>query len=96
MEEFALDVALSDIQKYKDPNNTDPIDEKDVAFMYLVGFVTGAKARRRDPMPTEPDFIKRCALYIRHFYCQEGYNDRCHELHGGRVLRSDQFRLSLE
>jgi hypothetical protein len=97
---LVMDVALADINKYRDPNNSDPIDEKDVAFMYLVGFVTGSRAsRRRDdppnPMPPD-DYIKKCAMYIRHFYCQEGYTDRCNELRGIRPMRANEFRLTLE
>ena len=38
MEEIAMCIARAEIKKFEDVSSNAPIDEDDVAFMYLAGF----------------------------------------------------------
>jgi hypothetical protein len=45
---LAMYLAKENVKPFKDSSNPLPIDEDDVAFMYLIGFITGLRDKNRD------------------------------------------------
>ena len=95
VENLLMGIATQAIQGFRIPGNKDPIDEDDVAFMYMVGLLTGMKTSKPGEMVKNPE-LRALALAMIHGYKQQGYSDRCRELRGLRPLAPDQFRLCLE
>lgn len=77
--------ARTESAKYRDLNCKDPIDEDDVAFMYLVGYMAGKGKEFSE--------TKRLALGVAHHFMRRGIEIA--ERHKN-VLPQDEFRISLE
>ena len=84
--EIAMTFARHECTKFRDPSNKDPIDEDDVAFMYLVGYMAG---KGHVDIPE----TKRAAVVVAHHFMHKG--QYIAERHF-RTPPQDVFRFSLE
>ena len=80
-----MDFAREAIKQYRDPESTEAIDENDVAYMYIIGYMAG---RGNDDW-----CVRQAALYTAHHFMDLGYNLASRHM---RVSRQDAFRLTLE
>lgn len=83
--EMAMTFARLECTKFRDHANKDPIDEDDVAFMYLVGYMAG---KGHDVPET-----KKAAVDVAHHWMRKGV--QVAERHF-RTPPQDVFRFSLE
>ena len=85
MEEVAMWIARAEIKKFRDVTSNAPIDEDDVAFMYLAGFAAASG--------NHGDEVKKAAMFAAHHFMRMG--KEIAERHM-RVCETDKIRLSFE
>ena len=85
MDEMAMWIARAEIKKFRDMSSKAPIDEDDVAFMYLVGY---AAASGNDGIE-----VKKAAMFVVHHFMRLGKD--ISERHM-RVCDQDKIRFSFE
>ena len=81
--DIAMMFAKKECYKYRDHANNDPVDEDDVAFMYLVGYMAG----KGHDVPES----KAAAVQVAHHWMRKG-----HEIGERLTQKKQDFRLSLE
>ena len=91
---FVMEWACNETAKFRDPNCKDPIDEDDIAYMYMIGLAQGMRIGKKEEPTTES--AKEFAISLAHHWMRKGYEMRNRELDGTKQLKGDHFRQTME